>query len=54
MSNKKAPVKKTDRDMSINDLGELVLALDKKITKLEQELQAKDGLITRIKQRMGL
>ena len=46
--------KKTDRAITIEDLAELLVAMDKKITSLEDELKNKDADLERVKQRMGL
>ena len=46
--------KQTDRAITIEDLAELLVAMDKKITSLEDELKNKDADLERVKQRMGL
>ena len=44
----------TDRAITIEDLAELLVAMDKKVTKLENELETKNDILARIRDRMGL
>ena len=54
---KQAEVKKkksTDRAVTMEDLAELLVALDKKIIALENELETKNDVLARIRDRMGI
>ena len=46
--------KKTDRAITIEDLAELLVAMDRKVTELENELKSKNDVLARIRDRMGV
>ena len=46
--------KQTDRAITIEDLAELLVAMDKKIIALENELKTKNDVLARIRDRMGI
>ena len=52
---KKTQIKKSsDRAITIEDLSELLVHLDRKITDLENELATKNDVLARIRDRMGI
>ena len=46
--------KKTDKQIEINDIADLLVALDNKVRELEKSLKEKDLEISKLKQRLGL
>ena len=46
--------KKTDRVIMIEDLAELLVAMDRRVNELENELKSKNDVLARIRDRMGV
>jgi|TARA_Y100000361_G_C11055398_1_gene287603 hypothetical protein len=46
--------KKTDKQIEINDIADLLVAVDNKVRELEKSLKEKDLEISKLKQRLGL
>ena len=46
--------KKVDRQIEVNDIAELLVALDKKMTDLENKVKDRDSVISKLKDRLGI
>lgn len=53
-ANKADKPKKTDKQIEINDIADLLVAVDRKVQLLEKSLEEKVLEIARLKERLGL
>lgn len=46
--------KKTDKQIEVTDIADLLVAIDKRVQLLEQNLKDKTAQIARLKERLGI